>query len=269
MRRLPFPLSVVSLAAVACDPDLTVAPKPGADAAAEVGVDPGAGPVIPEDGGGGDGGTTEDGSTTEEGGGGAPGHKIDGDNDFKASEKFVTSSTSNGYEGFISWDAKNLYFGMAGNDIGGGAGPKKWVLIYLDGATATQTGVKYADGAVAGQQPALPFAAAYHVGLKTDLSFTNKLKWDGGSWVDAGFSFVPVAQRKNGFLEVAISRAALGNPTTVKVHVSMINEAAGSEWTYSAMPSTSLTDGPDPDYTKYFEFDLADTTKQPNQYSPK
>jgi hypothetical protein len=264
MRRLPYLLSLVLL--VACDPDLTVASKPGADAAAEVGVDPGPGPVTPDDAGGttGDASTQDDGGTTEEDSGGTTTHKIDGVNDFKdATDKFITSSA--GYEGFVAWDSKNLYLGMSGTDIGAGASATKWVLVYVDGgAQTTQTGQSYG-----GQQPTLPFAASFHVGLKTDLSFTNKQKWDGGNWVDAGFSFVPVAARKNSFLEVAIPLAALGNPTKVKVHVSMINEASGGEWTYSAMPSTSITDGLDPNYSKYFEFDLADTTKAPNQYQPK
>jgi hypothetical protein len=266
MRRWQF-LSLVLVCA--CDPDLTIAAKPGADAASEVSVEPGSGPANPNDGGtGDDGGPTADSGPTDDDSG-APSHKIDGDNDFTPGQKFVTSSTSNGYEGYIAWDPKNLYVGMTGNDIGPGATSKRWVLIYLGGATGTQTGVKYADGAVAGQQPALPFAAGYHVGLKTDLSYTNKLRWDGANWVDAGFAFVPVAQRKNSFLEVAIPLSAIGNPTSLKIHVSMINEAAGSEWTYSAMPSTSLNDGPNPSYTKYFEFDLSDTTKQPNTYQPK
>ena len=87
--------------------------------------------------------------------------------------------------------------------------------------------------------------------------------------VDRETSPLGVAPRKNGFFEVAIPRAAIGNPSTLKVHVNMINEASGSEWTYSAMPSTSLTDGLDPNYGKYFEFDLADASKAPNQYAPK
>jgi hypothetical protein len=261
-----LPLVLVS----ACDPDLSVASKPGAaDAASEVSVGQGPGPVLPDDGGTNDGGPDDDSGTPQDDGGSGTTHKIDGDNDFKPGEKFVTSSTSTGYEGYIAWDSKNLYVGMAGNDIGPGATSKKWVLVYLDGATATTTGVKYADGPVTGQTPALPFAAGYHVGLKTDLSYTNKLKWDGGNWVDASATLVPVAQRKNSFLEVAIPLSAIGNPSTVKVHVSMINEQSGSEWTYSAMPSTSLTDGVDPAYGKYFEFNLGDTTTAPNQYAPK
>jgi hypothetical protein len=265
MRRLPYLLSLVFL--IACDPDLTVATKPGADAAAEVGVDPGPGPVTPGDDAG-DGGTDEDGGTTEEdSGSSATTHKIDGDNDFKPSEKFVTSSTGKGYEGFIAWDAKNLYLGMSGDDVGSGASGTKWILVYLDGgASTTTTGQTYG-----GQQPTLPFGASFHIGYKTDLSYVNKQKWDGAGWVDATATLVPVpvAQRKNCFFEVAIPRAAIGNPTTVKVHVSMINEASGSEWTYSAMPSTSLTDGLDPNYGKYFSFDLGDTTKAPNQYTPQ
>lgn len=264
MRRLPYLLSLVFLAA--CDPDLTVAPKAGPDAASEVGVEPGPGPVTPEtDGGtGDDSGTTEGGTTEEDSGTIGTTHKIDGDNDFKEStEKFITSSP--GYEGFVAWDSKNLYVGMAGNDIGPGATGTKWVLIYVDGgAQTTQTGQSYG-----GQQPTLPFGASFHVGLKTNLTFVNKQKWDGVGWVDAGFAFVPVSARKNSFLEVAIPLSALGNPSKVKLHVSMINEASGGEWTYSAMPSTSITDGVDPNYSKYFEFDLADTTKTPNQYAPK
>jgi hypothetical protein len=270
MRRLPYLLSLVFFPLLgACDPDLTVAAKPGADAASEVGVDPGPGPVTPnDDGGTGDGGTGDDGGTTEEDSGSSvTTHTIDGDNDFKPSEKFVTSSTGNGYEGFIAWDAKNLYVGMAGNDIGNGASTTKWILIYLDGGTSTTTtGQTYG-----GQQPTLPFGASFHIGYRTDLSFVNKHAWDGNAWVDATATLIPVpsAQRKNGFFEVAIPRAAIGNPSTVKIHVNMINEASGSEWTYSAMPSTSLTDGPDPNYGKYFSFDLSDTTKAPNQYTPQ
>ena len=98
-------------------------------------------------------------------------------NDFKPAEKFVTSSTGNGYEGFIAWDTKNLYIGMAGNDIGAGASATKWVLVYLDGgASSTTTGQAYG-----GQQPTLPFGTSFHVGLKTDLSYTNKQTWDGGA----------------------------------------------------------------------------------------
>jgi len=269
MRRLLFPLSLVLVpfGFGACDPDLTVAPKPGADASSEVSVGPGPGPVTPgEDGGANDGSTTdEDGGATEEDASSGTTHVIDGTNDFKPNEKFVTSSTGTGYEGFIAWDAKNLYVGMAGNDLGAGASATKWVLIYLDGgAMTTTTGQAY--GA---QQPTLPFAASFHVGLKTDLSYVNKQTWNGGAWVDAGVTLIPIAKKSNGFLEVAIPRAALGNPTNLKVHVSMIQEAAGSEWTYSTMPSTSVTDGKDPDYTKYFEFDLSDATKAPNQYTAK
>src|SRR5688572_23695247 len=89
MRRLLFPLSLVGFAFVACDPDLTAAPNPGADAASEVSVDPGPGPVTPDDDGGteDDSGSGEDGPTTEEDSSTGTTHKIDGDNDFKPAEK--------------------------------------------------------------------------------------------------------------------------------------------------------------------------------------
>lgn len=265
MKRLFLALLLLA----ACDPDLTPVTTAGADAGAETGAGPGPGPG-PDPGT--DGGDAVDGGTdaTTDDEAGAPGRKIDGDNDFSPGEKFATSSTATGYEGFIAWDAKNLYFGMSGNDIGPGADPKKWLLIYIEGATGTTQGVKYDDGGQGtGQQPTLPFSAGYHLGFKTDLSHTNKSRWDGGAWVDAGVTLLPVAMRKGSFVEISLPRAAIGDPATVKVHMSVINEAAGSEWTYSAVPASSITDGPDPAYSKYFEFDLNDLAKAPNTYVAK
>jgi len=52
-----------------------------------------------------------------------------------------------------------------------------------------------------------------------------------------------------------------------ELHALLINEAAGSEWSYAAVPSTSFVDRYDPDYSHYFSFDLT-SSLGPNGYTP-
>lgn len=259
MRRSLF---VLLLLVPACDPDLTVV-KTAPDAGGE-GGGPGAGPGPGPSGDG--GGEPSDGGADDaspEDDAGAPAHKIDGTDDFKPTEKFLTSSP--GYEGYITWDDKRIYVGMSGNDVGSGKSDR-WVLVYIGGATGTTTGLDYGGK----QQPTLPFAAGFHVRWKADGTYTNGQRWDGAAWVDAaGAGLVPVAMQKGKFMEMSINRAAIENPQTLKIHMSMLIEGGGADWTYSAVPSTSFVDGLDPDYGKYFEFDLADLTKAPGSYAPK
>ena len=68
-----------------------------------------------------------------------------------------------------------------------------------------------------------------------------------------------------------VTRALLGSPTKLKVHMNMLIEQSGAEWTYAGVPSTSFSpDGPNPAmFSKYYEFDLADLAKAPNTYAPK
>ena len=61
--------------------------------------------------------------------------------------------------------------------------------------------------------------------------------------------------------------ASIGSPDKLKVHLNMLNATPGNEWSWGAVPSTSFVDGYDPDYIKYFEFNLKDNV-MPNQYSP-
>jgi hypothetical protein len=274
-RRLFVPclMSAALLAAAfACDPDLTPV-KHDADGGGDAGPGPGPGPS-PTDSGtsSNDGSSSGDDSSTGDDGSTGTSHKIDGIDDFNPNEKFLTSSA--GYEGFIAWDDKRLYFGMSGNDIGSNA-TNKWVFVYLglDGTPGTTTGIKY--GMTPGQQPTLPFAASYHLRWKASNDFTTVEKWNDGTakWEAAGVANVPiVSARQNKFMEMSITRASIGATGKLKVHMNMIVEdppPPDQQWTFAAVPSTSLTDGPDRDYTKYFEFDLADTTKAPGSYTPK
>ena len=106
--------------------------------------------------------------------------------DFKANEKFVT--TSPGFEGFVAWDATRMYFGMSGTDVGSGS-PEKWVHVYLGVANkpGTTTGLNYRGV----QQPTLPFDAAYHLRWKASGDYPNVQEWNASAWVDASIVTFP------------------------------------------------------------------------------
>jgi hypothetical protein len=265
----------MAAAFAACDPDLTVQSTPG-DGGSEGGPGPIVNPPPADDGGGSEGGSEggDDGGDASK-----SGHQVDGVNDFASGDKLTTTSSGTGYNAYISWDAKNVYFGMEGADISQGASSadKKWVFLYL-GATGTPgstTGIGYdCGGGCTAQQAMLPFSAAWHVRYKIDGSYANVQKWNSGSskWEDAGIAITLTTARAGSFLEMAISRTQLGSPSKLDVHFNMLIEDTsppGPGWTYAGSPSTSFTDGWNPTYTHYFEFDLSDTSKAPSTYAPK
>jgi hypothetical protein len=275
MRRLLFPAFIAGAACVAvlvvaaCDPDLTIHPVPGEAGPAPAAMDGATAPPV-------DSGVVTEAGPPSEGGmeAGPMEHQIDGTNDFTAGEQFAT--TSAGYNGYVAYDDKKIYFGMSGNDVGSKSN-QKWVLIYVDGNLAslgnagTTSGIAYDCGGSCAPQPAnLPFAAGYHIRWKADGNYTNVQKWNGTAWVDHVANLSSVAQ-KGTFMELSITRALLGAPTKLKVHMTMlIEQDNATEWTYSGVPSTSFTDGKAPAaYTKYFEFDLSDASKAPNTYATK
>ena len=163
---------------------------------------------------------------------------------------------------------------MSGADVGVSSS-SKWVLIYVDGNpgagnTGSATGIAYdCSGACTAQQAHLPFNAAYHLRWKADGSYTNLQKWDGAAWSPIGGGPISTVAQKGTFMELSVTRALLGAPTKLKVHMTMLIEQTGAEWTYAGVPSTSFTDGKAPAaFAKYYEFDLADTAKVPNAYTP-
>ena len=275
MKRLLFPAFVSAagmLAVAACDPDLTPHVVP-----AEGGTEGGGPLVSPESGPSEEGGPGSEGGPGEGGTDAGPAHKIDGINDFAAGEKLATSSPL--YDGYVSWDDTNLYFGMSGADVGASTSTR-WVLIYVDGNpgnAGSSTGIGYdCLGTCLAQKASLPFNAGYHLRWKADGTYTNLQKWDPAAvpaptWTNVG----PISSvdRKGTFMELSITRAALGKPTKLKVHMNMLIEQPGAEWTYAAVPSTSIPkppgDGPNASFTKFYEFDLADRASVPNAYAPK
>jgi hypothetical protein len=254
--------------AAACDPDLSV--KPAGDAVPEGGAPT---PTPPRADAGGSvvdaHGGSDDGASDSAADSAAPhAHAIDGANDFLPGEKLATTSSATGYSGYVSWDDERVYFGMSGADVGSNS-PTKWVLIYVDGNpgnAGTTQGVAY-NGTE--QRPSLPFNAGFHIQWKTDNTYTHLVKWNAATttWDDAG----PLASVAKGgtFMELAVLRAALGSPTTLKVHLNMLIEGGGLDFTYAGVPATSFSDAKNPHFTKYYEFNLADHTTAPNTYPIK
>ncbi len=184
---------------------------------------------------------------------------IDGLDDFDVTSETLPTSSA-GYAAYVAWDAQYLYLGMNGADVSSVSGKRFWV-IYLGGAGGTTTGVTYNT-----QQPALPFAARYHVRWKADNTYTNALEWDGGAWVDAAWTFTGDIYQTGTFVEMRIPLADIGSPSSIDLLVSMVNETDSVEATYAAAPSASIAaDGYDPDFSRYFSFDLTSAAPPASQ----
>jgi hypothetical protein len=179
---------------------------------------------------------------------------IDGVNDFTASETFAT--TTAGFALYVAWDATYLYLGASGSDVQTSAASTKWWLVYLTNAASTgsTTGVTYRT-----QTPALPFPAAWHLRWKTTNDYTNALSWSGSTWSDAALNFTGSVFRGagNDFIELRVSRATLGNPSSVKLVSAFINEAPGGEATFAGAPSTTFTNGTNPSFAKAYALNLS------------
>lgn len=182
---------------------------------------------------------------------------IDGLNDFsQVNERFTTTSSTTGYTGYVAWDASNLYLAMGGGDIGAND-PKKWFVAYLGGAGGTTSGQLYNT-----QQPALPFAARWHLRWKTDGTLASIQTWNGTMWVESGIDLTGRIFKTVGgnYLEISLRRADLGITTSAPLVMGMINEAATFEYTYAGVPGDAFVDGYDRDYAHAFAFDLTAST---------
>ncbi len=185
---------------------------------------------------------------------------IDGMNDFTvADEMFQTSSM--GYNGYITWDNDYLYLGYKGPDIAN-SNPAIYLNIYLGGTPGTTTGRMMNT-----QQPVLSFSAGHNIIWNTSNSVFQSYSFDGSSWITSSLVTPSDISRSSDFVEMRIPLASIGSPDKLKVHLNMLNATPGNEWSWGAVPSASFVDGYDPDYTKYFEFNLKDNVK-PNQYTP-
>jgi hypothetical protein len=265
-------LVAIAIPTSGCDPELNVIKTPGSEGG--VGEGGSSSSSSSSSSSGGDGGESEGGNTDndsgpidDDSGTGPSGHKVDGVNDFATNEKLATTSSASGYDAYVSWDATRIYIGMAGSDVGSKA-TNKWVLVYIGvpGATGTTTGINYGGQ----QQPTLPFNASHHLRWKASGELTTVEVFSGGMW-KVSDPFIPVVAGQQGnFMEMSVTRAALGATGKISVHINMLIEGGGADWTYAGVPSVSFTDGKNPNpFSKYFEFDLANTTMASSAYTPK
>lgn len=185
---------------------------------------------------------------------------IDGVNDFIIGDEQFPTSTA-GYSAYLTWDDAYLYIGIDGWAIGPAASDDTNVLIYLSGPAGSLTGITYNT-----QTPELPFSARYHVFWRTTGTYTGALEYTG-SWTHVGWDFTGDVAKSGSYFEMRISLADIGSPLTARVHLSIINAKELSEWTYCAVPSASFTDGYDPHYSMYYDFDFS-SEGAPNSYVP-
>lgn len=190
---------------------------------------------------------------------------IDGLVDFDLEKEGFNTST-NGFLAYITWDNDYLFIGFQGPDIELND-PFKWLLIYIgngDVPGGTTTGFIYND-----QIPSLPFAASYHIRWQGSGDFINAQMFNGSSWVNAGWDFTGDAMKNLDFVELRIPLVDIGTPiNSLHIHINMVTTNLGGEWSYAAVPYDSFTDSYDPNYTKYFDFNLI-YPLPPNNYTSK
>ncbi len=180
---------------------------------------------------------------------------LDGINDFGPGETFVSSTL--GHVGYVAWDTTYVYLGMNSPDLAGNSN-LIWLVAYLGGPLGSPLGVTYNS-----QQPMLPFDALWHLRWRANDNFGGALEWNGATWINPGFG--PNAGSNDvafagSFVEMRVAWANLDNPDLLDVHLGMLREQAFNEASWAAVPGSSYVDGYDPNYTKYFEFDVLGST---------
>ena len=181
-------------------------------------------------------------------GDGAPGPyrhaiAIDGTDDFVAAEVFATTSSPS-YGARISWDDTNLYLGYRGPDLDPPAAnaATKWVFAYLDVDPGAGTGA-VTSLAYNTQRATFPqgFGAEYYLRWKCDATLASLERFDGTSWAPAATA--PTTAHGTQYVEMAIARAALGDPPKLGVATWMINEQNLVESSYAGLYAGNFTDG--------------------------
>ncbi|HVO29971.1 MAG TPA: hypothetical protein VMV18_04520, partial [bacterium] len=181
---------------------------------------------------------------------------IDGTDDFSAAdEKFNTTSAN--YFGYVTWDASNLYIAVQGADVSSG-NANKFFVAYFGGTGGTTNGVTFAT-----QTPTLPFNAKWEVqwgANNVNSTFANV--WTGAAWVNTAWNFTGhvFANTTTGYVEMSIPLSRIGSPAHVPVVMCMLNQTGGVEATYSGVPHDAFTDGFDPNFAHYFDFDFTAAT---------
>ncbi|MCA9299843.1 MAG: hypothetical protein KDA28_12295, partial [Phycisphaerales bacterium] len=179
---------------------------------------------------------------------------IDGVNDFLPQHAVAGADASTWY--FTS-DATHFYFGLAHTDLGS-ASSARFLTLQVDTdpqpdpltGAGTTMGVAYNT-----QQPELPFRGDVHLRWRLDAATMSALFWDGSQWSAMAADFVAAGSFGTQYVELAISRADLGAPSSISVIGSIVDETSFAESTYAFVPSTT-PGGYDPDPVDFLDLNL-------------
>ncbi len=175
---------------------------------------------------------------------------IDGINDFESDEQFTTT-TGNGQTGYVyfTWDANNIYVGYSGNSGSGNiADDNRALFLFID--TDPQTNPLSGNGTNdrgewSGITGTISFNADFRIVYQTTQtggSGHNWLPyyWDGSVWAT---SSIPDNSAESGdnFVEYAISRSSLGNPSQIYI-CAYSQEQWDGGWIANGIPYNLFTD---------------------------
>ena len=189
---------------------------------------------------------------------------VDGDaREWLAEERFTSSA---GTDTWVTWTAQYVFVAVRHPDVGTG-GVSHWVILTLgNGAPGGRVGRTLNT-----QQPGIPFDATSILRWKADNSYNDLAVWNGSDWASTPGWFgtagsLLAENNNNDVVEFAIPRAALGVTDRLLLHVNLVFEGAGAETSYAVVPNSSFPDGfYDPDYTRWYDFDL-ESAAAPSSY---
>ncbi len=177
---------------------------------------------------------------------------IDGTNDFNTNDAELFLTTSDGFTNWMTWDSTFFYFGYYGDDLGAND-PNKMLYVYFSTNTNTVTNFNLNTGWAYGepqgaQWPVLPFRANYFIRYLTTGSLSSYV-WTNSGWSNqnsplaSGISNVRIGN----YLEMRIPRTNFVNRTAasltnLSVLAFMLDNNAGDEVIYGAVPWNALTD---------------------------
>jgi len=175
---------------------------------------------------------------------------IDGTNDFASDEMFTTTS-GNGQTGnvYFTWDAGSIYIGFSGNSGNGNiADDNRALFVYIDTdpQTTPTTGNGTNDrGEWSGVSGTLPFNADFRFVYQTTQSGGSghnwlPYYWDGSNWAASSIADNS-AESNDNFVEYAVSRSDLGNPSQIYI-CAYSQEQWDGGWIANGIPYDLFTD---------------------------
>ncbi|HMV65717.1 MAG TPA: MopE-related protein, partial [Myxococcota bacterium] len=171
--------------------------------------------------------------------------RVDGHRDDWKPEIMRETSTA-GLTDAVTWDPRNLYLGVSGNDVRTGGTNHAFVAYFGDGKNGgARVGLSLVGS------PTLPFSADYAVVWVADGSLQAWARWTGTTWsvVPSGLAAQGVVVAENNAeqtMEMSIPWASLGDPDELIMASEWWFRLPGFGQAWGAMPASALTDGASP-----------------------